>query len=95
MVEKPVTTGPDSTTWQGSLDLLGVASRLTGDSLIAAGIRSVALRAWHLGIPATTTGTWTRYHDGNLRFDWVLREGDLVLITVHGERISLDVISRP
>jgi len=99
MADVPVTAGPDSTAWQGSVDLVRVAAAVTSDDRIRMELRAAELamsdlrRAGHLSY---VPGRFVQYRDGRMRFEADIRRSDgTPILAIRGERLSNDLLAEP
>jgi hypothetical protein len=86
---EPMISAPDSTVWQGALDLIAsTAATLNTDPALSARLSA-------MGRSRTAPGTFVLRGDGSVRFEGAVRDGPRTLLRVHGARISLEHLGSP
>jgi hypothetical protein len=90
VTERPRLSHRDSSVWKGSADIIRAASRMITegplDSLLAQ--MSGVLSRLEERDPLGTLATFVLDPSGHVRMYWRLREGDRVILSVEGERLS-------
>jgi hypothetical protein len=96
VTEVPAIDTPDSTVWQGSFDLITHAARLAPRRALREAIETAASEHWTQLITDQRTlapGYFVRRRDGSMRYTMTASSGDRLVVTVRGERVSLDHLS--
>jgi hypothetical protein len=88
-IEYPPLAGSGTTSWRGGLEIFDAAIALNTNPTLGSTLRLA--QQWAGAVERT--GTFTRGPDGRVRFDWVLRGGDRTILTIRGERISLQTLA--
>lgn len=98
VVEVPANDTPDSTVWQGSVDLLQHAVSLAPSSALREAIAAAAAELWDqvmTGQRSYAPGHFVRRRDGSVRYTMIANSDGRPVVTMRGERISLDYLSDP
>jgi hypothetical protein len=96
LVDQPIGATRDSTVWRGSADLLGAASRVVRDSVVAARLRAAEkgvfdlLRARSISF---AEGRFVIRADGSVYFDASVSSAGALLYSIHGERLSTTTLA--
>lgn len=98
VLEVPAIDRPDSTVWQGSFDLIADAARLAPRRALRGALEAAAAEHWSQLITGQRTlapGYFMRRRDGSMRYVMTGRWGARPVVTVRGERVSLEYLSDP
>ena len=98
VLEVPAIATPDSTVWQGSFKLITDAARLAPRRALRGAIEAAASEHWSQLITGQRTlapGYFMRRRDGSVRYVMTARWGDRPVVTVRGERVSLEYLNDP